>query len=137
MLTIVARYGAGGRVVGPRVAARLGVLFLDRVIDTSVAERAHVPSEAVHAHTEEARAGLSRLLDRLAVVTNPDLSTQQPLEDDRRLQVEVEEFLAETSAHGGVILGRGANFVLRDVPPGRRTRRSNARYGWRCTREAH
>ena len=89
VVTIVARYGAGGRVVGSRVAARLGVLFLDRVIDTSVAERAHVPSEAVHAHTEEAKAGLSRLLDQLAVVTNPDLSTQQPLEDDRRLQVEV------------------------------------------------
>ena len=116
VVTIAAPYGAGGSVVGPRVADRLGVLFLDRVIDTSVADRAHVPSEAVHAYTEEARPGLSRLLDRLAVVTNPELSTQQPLEDDRRLQVEVEEFLAEASAHGGVILGRGANFVLRDIP---------------------
>jgi hypothetical protein len=30
--------------------------------------------------------------------------------------VDVEEFLVETSAHGGVILGRGADFVLRDIP---------------------
>jgi cytidylate kinase len=116
VVTIAARYGAGGSVVGPRVAERLGVLFLDRVIDTSVAERAHVPTEAVHAYTEEARAGLSRLLDRLAVVTNPEMSTRQPLADDRRLQAEVEEFLAESSVNGGVIIGRGANFVLRDVP---------------------
>jgi hypothetical protein len=68
-------------VVGPKVAERLGVMFLDRVIDSSVAERAHVPIEVVHSYTEEARVGLSRLLDRLAVVTNPEVSTQQPLQD--------------------------------------------------------
>jgi Cytidylate kinase-like family len=88
-----ARYGAGGRVVGPKVAERLGVLFLDRVIDSSVAERAHVPTAVMHSYTEEARVGLSRLLDRLAVVTNPEVSTQQPLEEHSRLQAEVEEFL--------------------------------------------
>jgi cytidylate kinase len=81
-----------------------------------VAERAHVPAEVVHAYTEEARAGLGRLLDRLAVVTNPEMSTQQPLDDDRRVRAEVEEFLAEAAVHGGLIIGRGANFVLRDVP---------------------
>jgi cytidylate kinase len=32
------------------------------------------------------------------------------------LQVEVEEFLNEVSLHGGVIIGRGANFGLRDTP---------------------
>jgi cytidylate kinase len=116
VVTIAARYGAGGSVVGPRVAERLGVLFLDRVIDTSVAERAHVPSEAVHAYTEEARAGLSRLLDRLAVVTQPRAVHATAARGRPRLREEVEEFLAETSAHGGVILGRSANFVLRDIP---------------------
>ncbi len=123
VVTIAARYGAGGSIVGPKVAERLGVLFLDRVIDTSVAERAHVPAEAVHAYTEEAKAGLSRLLDRLAVVTNPEavatnpeVSTLQPIGDESRLRTEVEDFLAEASINGGVILGRGANFVLRDLP---------------------
>jgi cytidylate kinase len=116
VVTIAARYWAGGSVVGPRVAERLGVLFLDRDIDTAVAERTHVSAEVVHTYTEEARAGLGRLLDRLAVVTNPEVSTQQPLEEVPRLQVEVEEFLAEASVSGGVIIGRGANFVLRDVP---------------------
>jgi cytidylate kinase len=70
----------------------------------------------VHSYTEEARSGLTRLLDRLAVVTNPEMSTQQPLEDHSRLRVEVEEFLNEASLYGGVIIGRGANFVLRDMP---------------------
>jgi cytidylate kinase len=116
VVTIAAWYGAGGSDVGPRVAERLGVLFLDRDIDTAVAERAHVSAEVVHTYTEEGRAGIARLLDRLAVVTNPELSTQQPLEEVPRLQMEVEGFLAEASVHGGVIMGRGANFVLRDVP---------------------
>jgi hypothetical protein len=44
------------------------------------------------------------------------MSTQQPLKEVPHLQAEVEEFLAEASMDGGVILGRGANFVLRDVP---------------------
>jgi cytidylate kinase len=116
VVTIAARYGSGGSVVGPRVAERLNVLFLDRVIDTAVAERTHLSADVVHTYTEEARAGLGRLLDRLAVVTNPEVSTQQPLEEVPRLQVEVEEFLAQASVDGGVIIGRGANFVLRDVP---------------------
>ena len=47
---------------------------------------------------------------------NPEVSTQQLLEDHSRLQVEVEEFLNEASLHGGVIIGRSANFVLRDTP---------------------
>ena len=58
-------------MVGPKVAERLGVMFFDRVTDSSVAERAHVPTEVVHSYTEEARVGRSRLLDRLAVVTTP------------------------------------------------------------------
>jgi hypothetical protein len=49
-------------------------------------------------------------------VTNPEVSTQQPLQDQNSLQVEVEEFLNEASLHGGVIIGRGANLVLRDTP---------------------
>jgi hypothetical protein len=65
------------------------VLFLDRIIDTAVAERAHVSAEAVHTYTEEAKAGLGRLMDRLAVVTNPEVSTQQPLVEAPHLQVEV------------------------------------------------
>lgn len=116
VVTLAARYGAGGSVVGPKVAERLGVLLLDRNIDAAVAERAHVPAETVHAYTEEASAGLRRLLDRLAVVTNPDVSTQHPLADHSRLRTEVEEFFAEAVTLGGVIVGRGANFVLRDAP---------------------
>ena len=39
VVTLAAFYGAGGTVVGPRVAERLGVPFLDRGILTAVAKR--------------------------------------------------------------------------------------------------
>ena len=38
VVTLAALYGAGGSVVGTRVAERLGVAFLDRAIPTCVTE---------------------------------------------------------------------------------------------------
>ena len=37
VVTLSASYGAGGSQVGPRLADRLGVAFIDRVIPTTVA----------------------------------------------------------------------------------------------------
>ena len=39
VITLAALFGAGGSVVGPRVAERLGVPFLDRQIPDAVAKR--------------------------------------------------------------------------------------------------
>jgi cytidylate kinase len=119
VVTIAARYGAGGTYVGPRVAERLGVLFLDRVIDTSVAERVGLPEQIVSSYEQKPRAGVSRLianLSRVAPLDGPPVQVWD--QDEGRLRAEVEAFLAEASVNGGVILGRGANFVLRNVVPG-------------------
>ena len=43
LVTISAAYGAGGSLVGPRVAERLGVRFLDRASPVSVADHLEVP----------------------------------------------------------------------------------------------
>ena len=43
VVTLAALYGAGGSVVGPQVAQRLGVPFLDRGISQAVAFRAGLP----------------------------------------------------------------------------------------------
>ena len=39
VVTLASLYGAGGSVVGPRVAERLGVPFLDRAIPDAVAKQ--------------------------------------------------------------------------------------------------
>jgi cytidylate kinase len=116
VVTLAAFYGAGGTVVGPRVAERLGVAFLDRGILTAVAQRLRVPEEAV-AESEEPQGGVGRLLGSLAragisdaaVLDNPEL-------DDRRYRAETEDFIAATAESGGVILGRGGQVILRGRP---------------------
>src|SRR3712207_9541262 len=68
VVTVAALYGAGGSVVGPRVAERLGVRFLDRAIPASVAERMGVPEEVVTDYEEQSRSGIGRLIANLARV---------------------------------------------------------------------
>jgi shikimate kinase len=43
LVTLASLYGAGGSVVGPRVAERLGVAFLDRAIPDRVAKQTGLP----------------------------------------------------------------------------------------------
>jgi cytidylate kinase len=117
VVTLAAFYGAGGTVVGPRVAERLGVAFLDRGILTAVAQRLRVPEEAVAESEEPPQGGVGRLFGSLAragisdaaAVDNPEL-------DDRRYRAETEEFIAAAAESGGVILGRGGQVILRGRP---------------------
>jgi len=119
VVTLAALYGAGGGVVGPRVAERLGVPFLDRAIPSSVAERAGIDEASVAELDEEPRSRRSRLFDALGRASPPSGASGQ-LErldlEGRRLHGEVERFLADASRSGGVVLGRGGAVVLASVP---------------------
>ena len=119
VVTIAALYGAGGSVVGPRVAERLGVQFLDRAIPSAVARRAGVSEEAVTEVDEVPRSGWKRVLATLGRASTP-LGASEQVEridlEERRLRVEIEEFLADASRSGGVVLGRGGAVVLASVP---------------------
>jgi cytidylate kinase len=118
VVTVAALYGAGGSVVGPRVAERLGVEFLDRAIPASVARRTGLPEAAVASYDEQPRSRMGRLVESLARVPNPsgDESAERLDLDEDRMQAEIEEFLARASASGGVVLGRGGAVVLGSVP---------------------
>ncbi len=120
VVAISASYGAGGSVIGPAVAERLGVEFVDRLIPLAVAQRLDVPVDDVEAHHERAPAAnwLERLLRGF---TNTDGSVPAPVapdsftsEDFRRATEEVILRLARTGR--GVIVGRGAVIVLREWP---------------------
>jgi cytidylate kinase len=117
VVTLSAFYGAGGTVVGPRVAERLGVPFLDRGILTAVAKRLGVAEEAAAEYEEPPRGGVGRFLDSLGKVGISDATPMDNLEqDEHRYRAETEEFIASAAASGGVILGRGGQVVLRDRP---------------------
>ena len=118
VVTLAAFYGAGGTIVGPRVAERLGVEFLDRGILKAVAERMHLPEEAAAGYDEpQQEGGIGRLLESLARVPISDAAPVDSLVlDEHRYRAETEEFIAAAAVSGGVILGRGGQVVLQSTP---------------------
>jgi hypothetical protein len=120
VVTLAALYGAGGTVIGPRVAERLGVPFLDREIPEAAAQRSGSSQEAVADVDEVARSPLREVisgLGRASTMTGGVGGSVERLDlEERRLRAYIEEFLAQASLTGGVALGRGGMVVLRSVP---------------------
>ena len=117
LVTISASYGAGGSQIGPAVARRLGVEFLDRAIPTSVADRLRVPLDDALAHDESLGDAIGRLVSTFALL--PELAGAMVQagylagEDYRR---ETERLIKEHAKAGAVILGRAGAVILRDHP---------------------
>jgi hypothetical protein len=120
LVTIAALYGAGGSVIGPRVAKQLGVPFLDREIPDAVAARMGLSEDAVADVDEEPRSAVDRLtatLGRLSTITGATGGSVERLDlQERQVRARIEEFLARARITGGVALGRGGMVVLRSVP---------------------
>jgi cytidylate kinase len=122
VVTISASYGAGGTLVGPAVAERLGVPFVDRAIPMGVADDLGVPVDHVLPRDEQVGGWLSRLLAVTAPLSaeysvDPDHARSALLSDTQVLRcTEGAIHRAVDDGRGGVILGRAAAIVLRDHP---------------------
>jgi cytidylate kinase len=120
VVTISASYGAGGAYVGPRLAERLGVPFVDRAIPTEVAHRLAVPLTEAIQHDESAGSVFERFIRVLAPAgmafgARPFLDHE--IVDENAYRDATEQVIREQAAReGGVFLGRAAALVLRDAP---------------------
>jgi cytidylate kinase len=119
LVTLSASYGAGGSQVGPALAKRLDVPFVDRVISTDVAARLATSSGVPPRHDLTSSHALSRLMASLSPiglafgVGEVTAETASP----RTVREVTEEAILERAVAGrGVILGRAAAVVLRDDP---------------------
>jgi hypothetical protein len=118
-VTLSAPYGAGGSRIGPAVAERLGVPFVDRAVPTRVAERLAVPVERALRRDESVGSWLARSsvwLGHLgsalsAVPPPPDLAGEDAFR--RETEAVLHEY---ATGPGAVVLGRAGALVLRDVP---------------------
>lgn len=119
LVTVSATYGAGGSEVGPALAQRLGVPFVDRVIPSEVAARLAVRAPAAFAHDEVSGGVMARVLTRLAPIGQA-FGAEAPVADpvtDRDFREMTERVVFERADSGhAVILGRAAAVVLRDDP---------------------
>jgi cytidylate kinase len=118
VVTLSASYGAGGSQIGPRLAERLGLEFIDRAIPTAVAARLAVPIDDALAHDEAVRGVLERLLLRFAPAaqTFAGATPAPELVNERSYLRCTEDVIRERAAQGAVILGRAGAIVLADAP---------------------
>ena len=119
LVTLSAAYGAGGSRVGPAVAERLDLPFVDRAIPTGVAERLALPLREAVARDESVGHWLTRALLSFGQV-GPVLAGAAPppaeLVTDDAFRAATEEVLHELAVQGAVVLGRAGALVLGDVP---------------------
>ncbi len=119
VITISASYGAGGSVVGPLLAERLGVPFVDRAIPRAVSARLTVPLDEALIHEELPHTTLGRLMAHIAPAVQMFAGASVPAEarvlEDEAFRAATEQVLFEFAATGGVILGRAGAVVLREV----------------------
>jgi len=121
VVTLSASYGSGGSVIGPRLAERLDLPFLDRLITADLSEDAArnvASSEGLSEGEPEASSG-SRLLSyfaragSLGAIVPPD----PVLDDDATLRERTEDSLRDVAAGASaVVLGRAGAIVLADRP---------------------
>jgi len=117
-IAISASFGAGGNVVGPAVARRLGLPFFDRAIPATVATRLALPLEEATAQDEKPPSTWNRLARAFANMAVP-MGSASPSQDDEpdMFRQETERILHQiANTTGGVVLGRGAMVVLAGRP---------------------
>jgi cytidylate kinase len=119
LVALSAAYGAGGSQIGPALADRLDVPFLDRAIPLEVAARLEVGADAASAHDDRVGGGWWERLLRGFIAGDTGAPTPVPADamssDDFRRATE-EVLLSPAAGGAGVILGRAAVLVLREDP---------------------
>ena len=128
LVALSAAYGAGGSRIGPALAERLGVPFVDRAIPLDVAGR--IDEEA---GGDERQGSLFERLLGGFIGMDAGAPTPAASAEDFRRETE-SELLHKTASEAGVVLGRAAVVVFRHDPhvlrarltgpPERRTRQA-------------
>ena len=115
LVTVSASYGAGGSVVAPALADRLGVPFLNRATTRSGGIKGPEPCVERLAPEEAGLTPVHRLLASFtqAMPAGPTQSPPSYHHHERGLRRQCEEGIHRLAdADAGVILGRGAAVVL-------------------------
>jgi cytidylate kinase len=115
LITVSAAYGAGGSVVAPALAARLGLPFLPRVTTPGGHPAAPGPCQEQLSAEEVKATPVHRLLAHLtqAMPAGPTQSPPSTHHQDQHLRGHGEAAIHRLlAAGGGVILGRAAAVVL-------------------------
>jgi len=123
VVTISRQYGAGGSSVAALVAAGIGAEVLDKKLIEQVAAKLKMATSEVEEEAERPRTVFESLIRSFSTL-EPGMGAgwappyPDPLFDPRKEIIALTEQLIHESAKSGnvVIVGRGAGFVLKDLP---------------------
>ena len=122
IITIARETGAGGSDVGRQLADRLGIELVDAALIDEVARRLRLPRSEVEAEDEQPRSLLERLVRGAAMSEGPmglgaSMGAAVPPDPHDAVVALSGQIIREAARSGdAVIVGRGACFVLGDVP---------------------
>ena len=116
VITIARQYGSGGREVGMRLAAVLGIKSYDRELITMAAQKSGMSSEILNHADEKAT---NSLLYTLALGSSyygaASIGTDVPIND--KLFITQSQIIRDLAAEGPcIIIGRCSDYVLRTNP---------------------
>lgn len=117
IITIARQYGSAGREIGEKVAAALGISLYDKELIKEAASKGDLNEEVLKNADEQAA---NSLLYTLAMGSNilgttMNFGYKMPIND--KLFILQSEVIKEYAAKGScVIIGRCADYVLRDTP---------------------
>lgn len=116
-ITLSASYGAGGSVVAPQVAARLGWELVDRALSSAVAEQLSVPLDVAEQGGGQPSAWQTFLLSLAPMAPHP-MPVDLVLGDAVAVEVREasERLLRDAVGRGAVVLGRAGACALLGAP---------------------
>lgn len=118
-LTVSRQFGAGGRTLGERLCQRFGFHLVDEFVIDELARKAKVKGDWLTAMEKEASSTLLSLLSSIVSSGLIYRTPGAPGEDFERKKYKdfLRRIMTAMANEGGyVLLGRGAQIVLRDHP---------------------
>ena len=122
VITVNREYGSGGRLVGEKLALELGFLYYDKKIITLASEKSGLSKDFIERSEERATSSfLYNLSTNFTFATNmysmPNVYSQYDMPINNKAYYAQASVIQEIAGkHSSVIVGRCANYVLRDRP---------------------
>lgn len=116
VITIGRRMGSGGRLLGRKLADRLGIAFYDKQLLLDAAKRAGLCPAMFEKNDERRPHFISGLFNFNMGMSAMSTYTASTISDDALYKAQC-DFIHEIASRGPcVIVGRTADYVLRDTP---------------------
>lgn len=116
LITISRQYGSGGREVGKRLAELLGVPFYDKELIEMAAAESGIDKELFETEGERTSKGFNFLGVIGYTLGSPVAGLSEMTLNDRMFLVQSQVIQQIAAAGSAVIVGRCADYVLREDP---------------------